>query len=251
MKTALSGIKAISFDVDGTLWDFEGAMWRGLEAVLREVRRINPDGTEGLTVDYLDRAWVLERDRQWGTITDLVKLRHDAMRRTFSGIDRQGNGLADRATDAYFEERNRDNRPFDDVVPGLEALRGTYRLGTLTNGNMRPERLGLQKHFDFIVMSVEHGGIEKPDPRIFEIAVREARCEPHELLHVGDHIEYDVRGANDTGVRSVWLNRAGESPASDVRPDLEVTSLRELTDALLPVSIGCKELAINDIDQTE
>lgn len=234
--TALSEIKAISFDVDGTLWDFEDALRRGLDAALREVRLIDPDGTEGLTVDHLDQAWVVERDRQWGKITDLIKLRHDAMRRAFADIDTPDNDLAGRATDAYVEERNRNNVPFDDVLPGLEALHGMYMLGTLTNGSMRPERLGLEKYFDFIVMSVEHGGIEKPDPRIFEIAVREARCEPHELLHVGDHIEYDVRGANDAGVRSVWLNRKGESSANGVKPDLEVTSLHELTHALLSVT---------------
>ena len=233
--TSLSGIKAISFDVDGTLWDFEGAMWRGLDAALREVRRINPEGTENLTVDYLDRAWVVERDRQWGTITDLVELRYDAMRRAFADIDTPDSHLANRATDAYVEERNRNNVPFDDVVPGLEGLHGSYTLGTLTNGSMRPERLGLENYFEFIVMSVEHGGIEKPDPRIFEIAVREARCDPHELLHVGDHIEYDVRGANDAGVRSVWLNRKCENPPTDVKPDLEVQSMSELPGALLPV----------------
>ncbi|MXY43801.1 MAG: HAD family hydrolase [Dehalococcoidia bacterium] len=236
MKSSLSDIKAISFDVDGTLWDFEDALARGLEAALREVRLIDPEGTEGLTVDHLDQAWMVERDRQWGTITDLVKLRHDAMRRAFADIDTPNKDLANRATDAYLEERNRNSRPFADVVPGLEALHGMYTLGTLTNGSMRPERLGLEKYFDFIVMSVEHGGIEKPDPRIFEIAVREARCELHELLHVGDHIEYDVRGANDAGVRSVWLNRNGESSVDGVKPDLEVTSLRELTDALLSVT---------------
>jgi len=235
VKSSLSGIKAISFDVDGTLWDFEDALARGLEAAMREVRLIDPEGTEGLTVDHLDQAWMVERDRQWGTITDLVKLRHDAMRRAFAGIDTPDKDLANRATDAYLEERNRNSRPFADVVPGLEALHGMYTLGTLTNGSMRPERLGLEKYFDFIVMSVEHGGIEKPDPRIFEVAVREARCEPHELLHVGDHIEYDVRGANDAGVRSVWLNRTGESSSSGVRPDLEVTSLSELADALLGI----------------
>ncbi|MDE2716798.1 MAG: HAD family hydrolase [Chloroflexota bacterium] len=235
MKSSLSGIKAISFDVDGTLWDFEDALRRGLEAALREVRLIDPEGTEGLTVDHLDQAWMVERDRQWGTITDLVKLRHDAMRRAFADIDTPDKDLTNRATDAYLEERNRNSRPFDDVVPGLEALHGMYTLGTLTNGSMRPERLGLEKFFDFIVMSVEHGGIEKPDPRIFEIAVREARCEPHELLHVGDHIEYDVRGANDAGVRSVWLNRIGESFSSGVKPNLEVTSLSELADALLGI----------------
>ncbi len=234
--TALSGIKAISFDVDGTLWDFEGAMWRGLEAALREIRRISPEKTQCLTVDDLDRAWVLEHDRQQGTITDLVRLRYDAMRRVLADAGTPDNDLADRATEAYVEARNRNNVPFDDVVPALKALQRTFRLGTLTNGSMRPERLGLEKRFDFIVMSVEHGGIEKPDRRIFEIAAREAGCEPHELLHVGDHIEYDVQGANDAGVKSVWLNRATDSPPLDVTPDLEVSSLRELIEALLPIT---------------
>ena len=233
--TNLSGIKAISFDVDGTLWDFEDALRRGLEAALREVRLIDPEGTEGLTVDHLDQAWVVERDRQWGKITDLVKLRHDAMRRAFADIDTPDNHLANRATDAYVEERNCNNVPFDDVVPGLKALHGMYTLGTLTNGSMRPERLGLEKLFDFIVMSVEHGGIEKPDPRIFDVAIREAGCEPHELLHVGDHIEYDVRGAIDAGVRSVWLNRTSEIRPTDIKPDLEVQTMTELPEALLPV----------------
>lgn len=233
--TSLSSIKAISFDVDGTLWDFEDALSRGLDAALREVRQIDPEGTAGLTVDHLDRAWVVERDRQWGTIIDLVKLRHDAMRRAFADIDTPDKDLANRATDAYLEERNCNSRPFDDVVHGLEALHEVYTLGTLTNGSMRPERLGLERYFDFIVMSVDHGGIEKPDPRIFEIAVQEARCEPHELLHVGDHIEYDVRGANDAGVMSVWLNRNGESSVNGVKPNLEVTSLSELADSLLGI----------------
>ena len=235
MKSSLSGIKAISFDVDGTLWDFEGTMWRGLEAALREVQRLNPEETQGLTVDHLDQAWLVEHDRQQGTITDLVQLRHDAMRRAFAGIDTPDDLLADRATQAYLEERNRSTIPFNDVVPTLEVLHGVFAIGTLTNGSMRPERLGLEKFFDFRVMSVEHGGIEKPDPRIFEIAIREAGCEPRELLHVGDHIEYDVRGANDVGIRSVWLNRNGACRPTDVKPDLEVQSMRELPEALLPI----------------
>ena len=233
--TPLSGIKAISFDVDGTLWDFEGTMWRGLEAALREVQRLNPEETQGLTVDHLDQAWLVEHDRQQGTITDLVQLRHDAMRRAFAGIDTSDDLLANRATQAYLEERDRSTIPFDDVVSTLEVLHGTFVIGTLTNGSMRPERLGLEQFFDFRVMSVEHGGIEKPDPRIFEIAVREAGCEPCELLHVGDHIEYDVRGANDFGIRSVWLNRNGEYRPTDVKPNLEVQSMSELPEALLPV----------------
>lgn len=233
MTFAASGIKAVSLDVDGTLWDFEAAMRRGLVAALDEVRRIHPKGAEALTPDLLYQAWELEHDRQRGAITDLVRLRHDSMRRALAEIDPAGR-LSARATEAYFEERNRGNRPFDDAVLALEIMRGRYALGILTNGNMHPERLGIAEFFDFRVLSVEHGGIEKPDPRIFEIAVSRARCEPHELVHVGDHIEYDVRGANGAGVKSVWLNRSGEPRPDGVTPDLEVRSLLELAHALSP-----------------
>ncbi len=228
MTKFLSGIKAISFDVDGTLWDFDEALIRGLTGALDELRSVNKVAAERLSVDELDKIWERERDTQQGHITDLFQLRRDSMRRALNEIGSPDDDLADRMADAYFEARNKNNRPFDDVVPALEALYGKYKLGLLTNGNMHPERLGLQKYFEFRVLSVEHGGIEKPDPRIFEITLREAGCQPHELAHVGDHLEYDVMGANDSGVRSVWLNRKTESRYLDVEPDVEVETMGEL-----------------------
>lgn len=230
--TALLGIKAISFDVDGTLWDFDEAMNRGLNAALNELRCTNAPAAECLSVDELDKVWERERDVQQGHITDLVQLRHHSMRRALNEIGSPNDDLADQMADAYFDARNRTNRPFDDVIPALKALCGKYKLGLLTNGNMHPERLGLEKYFRFRVLSVEHGGIEKPDPRIFEITVQEAGCEPDELAHVGDHLEYDVMGANDSGVRSVWLNRKSEAHYLDVEPDVEVRTMGELVELL-------------------
>ena len=226
--TILTGIKAISFDVDSTLWDFDEALERGLTAALNELQSVNEPAAERLSVAVMNQAWQRERDELPGGVTDLNQLRHDSMRRALADIGIKDVMLAGRMSDAYFEERNRNNQPFDDVVPGLEALHGKYKLGLLTNGNMKPERLGLQKYFEFRVLSVEHGGIEKPDPRIFEITLREAGCEPHELAHVGDHLEYDVMGANDSGVRSVWLNRTSASRHLDVEPDVEVRTMTEL-----------------------
>ena len=72
--------------------------------------------------------------------------------------------------------------------------------------------------------------MEKPDPRIFQIAVAEAGCQPNELLHVGDHLEYDVLGALRSGVRSAWVNRRAVYPSINVTPDIEVATIQELAD---------------------
>ena len=73
-------------------------------------------------------------------------------------------------------------------------------------------------------------GVEKPDPRLFEIALREAGCEPHELLHVGDSPESDVAGALNADVEPVLLDRDGmrEGEGATVR----IRSLAELPSLL-------------------
>lgn len=48
----------------------------------------------------------------------------------------------------------------------LEALAPRYTLGIVSNGNCYPEDFGLEVHIAFPVYPRDHGGIEKPDPRI-------------------------------------------------------------------------------------
>lgn len=116
---------------------------------------------------------------------------------------------------------------FDDVLPTLDALAGRFTIGLLSNGNSYPERCGLEGRFQFVVFSQDHG-VEKPDPRIFKIAMREAGCSAGEFLHVGDSLEDDALGANRAGARSVWLNRVGEGNDTNVHPDFEIGSLKAL-----------------------
>ena len=63
-----------------------------------------------------------------------------------------------------------------------------------------PSELNIGSLISFEVFSQDNLGIEKPDPRIFEIAFHEAGCEPCELLHVGDSLESDVAGAKSRRV---------------------------------------------------
>lgn len=104
-------------------------------------------------------------------------------------------------------------RVFPDVVPALTALRRKgRRLAVVSNWDtrLRPllAALGLAEFFEVIVVSGEVGW-HKPDPRLFDHAARQLGLPPDRMLHVGDSVEEDVRGAGRAGWSAVWLARNG------------------------------------------
>jgi putative hydrolase of the HAD superfamily len=76
-------------------------------------------------------------------------------------------------------------------------------------------------------------GVGKPDPRIFDLALRLLGASPEEAVMVGDNPTRDVAGAKAAGVTAVWVNRAGLPLAAGAAvPDVEVASLRGLVELL-------------------
>ena len=227
----LTGVKAVTFDVDGTLWDFQTVMRHSLGKVLEELGRLDPEAAAMFNVEKLVEVRDRVHDELRGVVVNLNELRVEGFRRALSEAGRPNELLATHLCGLYFEHRDAGRSPFRDVFPTLQALHPRYTLGVLSNGNTYPPDLGLDGLFEFTVVSQDHGGIEKPDPRIFEIALEKAGCSPEELIHVGDSLENDIVGAKKAGVKSVWLNRNGhESP--DIRVDSEMPSLRQLADVL-------------------
>ena len=221
-------IKAISFDMDGTLWHFDGVVRRSLGEVLEELDRLDPDAAAMLSVDRMIAIRDRVRDDLRGKVTDLYEIRRRSFIRVLAEAGRTDSALADRLNEVYFEHRSANMTLFDDVRPTLEALAPRYKLGIVSNGNSYAEHFGLEDLISFSVYAPDHGGIEKPDPRIFRIALELAGCTPHEMAHVGDSLEADVAGARQAGLRSVWLNRDGRQRDAVIRADREIASLREL-----------------------
>jgi len=104
-------------------------------------------------------------------------------------------------------------RIYEDVPESLAALReqGT-RLAVVSNWDSRLpailEMLGLARNFDAVVVS-HLEGVEKPDPRLFEIALRRLGVSREHALHVGDRPELDWEGARAAGIDGVIVNRGG------------------------------------------
>jgi HAD superfamily hydrolase (TIGR01509 family) len=96
-----------------------------------------------------------------------------------------------------------------EVIPALAALRGRgLRLVVVSNANGRLrhlfDRLDLTKWFDHVLDSHEWG-VEKPNPRLFELALEQSRAEASKTIHVGDLYYVDVMGARQAGLREAVL----------------------------------------------
>jgi REG-2-like HAD superfamily hydrolase len=120
-------------------------------------------------------------------------------------------------------------RLFDDVLPTLERLEAAgLALGVVSNFEEWLERLleSLQvtRYFDVRVISgVE--GVEKPDLKIFRLALDRIGVEPEEAVYVGDSVHFDVEPATAVGMLGVLLDRRGRFPD---HAGARITSLEEL-----------------------
>jgi len=123
-----------------------------------------------------------------------------------------------------------------DVVPALDRLRGHGLMLVVVsnaNGTLRAHmnRLGLTDRFDHVLDSADEG-VEKPDPRFFEIALQRSGARKETTIHVGDLYYVDVMGARSAGLRGVLLDEA------DLRPDADCPRVRTLDELVAQISAG-------------
>lgn len=124
-------------------------------------------------------------------------------------------------------------RLFPDVEPVLTMLAGRgLAMGVVSNFEewleRLLERLGVTRFFAVRVISgVE--GVEKPDPRIFRLALERAGVEPGESAYVGDQPEFDTAPAEAIGMLGVLLDRRGRFPE---HRGIRITTLADLPAAL-------------------
>lgn len=105
---------------------------------------------------------------------------------------------------------------FRDVAPTLRRLRAReYRLAVVSNWEpslpLTLNKLGLGKFFDTIVTSAIEG-VWKPDPGLFEIALKRLGVASSDALSVGDNLERDIEAAKMVGIHGVLLDRFDSHP---------------------------------------
>ena len=116
----------------------------------------------------------------------------------------------------------------DEVRPALEALRTlgvTLAVASNSNGVLHRvlNRVGLTPYFDAVCDSCLEG-VEKPDPRFFEIVMERAGGRRESTMHVGDLYHVDVTGARSAGIAAMLLD------PHDLYPDVDVARVRSLSE---------------------
>lgn len=222
-------IRVVTFDLDNTLWDVHSVIGNA-ELTLRawfdeRIPEVNQtfDGDGLLAL----RTRIVEENPE--IVHNLTELRRTTFVRSIEqcGYDpRSAVRLADEAMVVFLDARH-DVTFFDGALEVLEELASRYLLGALSNGNADVFRLGLGDFFSFDYSAAKVGA-SKPAPDMFHAALEHTGADPEQMVHVGDHLEHDIRAAANLGIHTVWVNLTGERYPDDAPATVEVSDLRDV-----------------------
>lgn len=215
-------IKAVLFDLDGTLLDRDASLKNFIEA---QYNRLNEWLGHISKSRYAERF--IELDARGYVWKDKV-YQQLAEEFRISGISPE-----DLLQD-YVAEFKHYCVPFPGLIAMLEELkRKSISLGMITNGRGQfqldnIQALGIESYFDIILIS-EWEEMKKPDPEIFKKAMKELQVQPADCLFVGDHPKNDVKAARSVGMKGVWKI---DPQWTDVEADYQINELQEVLDLL-------------------
>ena len=228
-----SQIRAVTLDLDDTLWPIWPTIHRAEEALLLWLKEHAPQTAQLFSSPQALRTireHVGQERPEWKH--DLSALRRESIRLALLQAGDDEN-LAIPAFEIFFAERQR-VQLFDDALPALEFLAARWPVVAITNGNADVHAVGIGQFFQdsFNVMRT---GFAKPDARIFECAAQALDVPLHSILHVGDDARLDAVAAQAIGMQTVWLNRSGmEWVFPEVPQPVTVHNLQQLCAQLAP-----------------
>jgi 2-haloacid dehalogenase len=209
-------ITTATFDCYGTLIDWEGGVGSFLYDLAR--RRGDPEPPPGRALR--ERWEELQFERIGGEYCGYAEILRGSLgdwagERGYSLDEGDGEAFV-RAMESW--------QPFPDTGPALRRAREAgLRLVIVSNTDraiMAHTLRQLEVGFDEVVVA-EDAGAYKPSEAPFERALEVTGEEPARILHVAFGFKYDIAPARRLGFRTAWVNRHGEPPPRQERPDYE------------------------------
>ncbi len=225
-------IKAILFDIDGTLLDFSAAERCAIKKVFSkfDLGEFSPEKAQKYSEINLRHWEMLER----GEITkkDVEHMRYVEFLKYLN----RNTALADEVN-SYYESIVADTVAFIENAPEIcSDLAKEYDLYCVTNGSLpvqtkRLQNSGLGKFFKQVFISDEIG-FEKPDIKFFEPVLKAVHREKSEIIIIGDSLTSDMKGGNNAGIKCCFYNPHGKAIESGVKINYEIKSLCEIYSVL-------------------
>ena len=196
------GIRAIAFDIDGTLYP----KWQmDIRLAAASIFHL----PFALRYNGMRRAIRREDGLEERPAGSLDELRARECRLLYGSEDRL-QWFIDKETRVFrkpWERLFRSIRPYPGMKAFMEKASLRYRLAVLSDFpvGVKLEALGVEGFFDYVA-SAEDSGHLKPSPVPFRVMLESLGCDPAEVLYVGDSESKDIKGAHNAGLRTALIS---------------------------------------------
>jgi putative hydrolase of the HAD superfamily len=114
---------------------------------------------------------------------------------------------------------------YPDVHDILDGLKGRFPILLTSNAgrefiDMEMEATGLKNYFDQIFSATSDFGEVKKTTGFYQKICQLLKANPNEIIHIGDHYEFDYRVPLSLGIRAFYLDRTGKQSGTFVISDL-------------------------------
>lgn len=222
----------VIFDADDTLFDFKKSERDAFKNAMLEFD-IEYDENHHLKI-YQEINTAIWKEFEKGLITQ-EKLKVERFKRLSDKLN--ANFDENEFAKSYMKHLANASFLFDESIELVEKLHKDFKLTIVTNGltdvqSKRIRKSFIAKYFEDIVIS-EEIEVAKPDPRIFEHAVKNIKhTDKSKVLMVGDSLTSDIQGGINYGVDTCWYNPMKLENKTGIKPTYEISNLMELKDIL-------------------
>lgn len=221
-------IKAVFFDIDNTLYNYEKANEKAMSVLQTYCMSRFPMEEEQFTEDF--RNAIQEVQNRVGRNCAAV---HNRLIRFQCMLEKWKKPLFPYALEMYHSywdtllEQMHPEPGIKEFLKRLKAEQKYIGCGTDMTAYIqykKLEKLNIAQLIDGIVTS-EEAGAEKPDPKLFHLCLKKAQVKPEECVFIGDSLKKDVLGAEKAGIKGIWY-----CPGRD--PDPNYTCIQSYKECL-------------------
>jgi putative hydrolase of the HAD superfamily len=235
--------KAILFDLDDTIVSFYSATIQAWELCCEEFvtnEVVDFDSTTLLQKIDETKTWYWSDAARHKAGRENMKMaRRQVVQGAFETLDYYDVESMHKLADSYSDLQEELLCLFEGAYEALNTIKDlNIRIAIITNGNSQKQRGKLERfklnHFFEQVLVDTEVGFSKPDRRIFELALEKMSLQADEVWMVGDNLVWDIEGAAQLGIYTVWndFKKEGLPVNSGIIPNKTIYSISELAEEI-------------------